>query len=371
MSRISRREAIQVIASASLATILPGASPASEQPIFTEVAPQQPGTSHGAETVPAISDTPSRPPFKVPGKKYAATINLFVHEFKRHWSKGVPYPISRLFDLFPFRLDNSATARALMKRGTITFTSDEASNDGDYVEATFDDATLAAINVAFDEHMAVLLSGDADKLHFDFTKHPVSLDLPGLAKYQVYSTQKLLRIDFTPTVVSYHLASEKQNPTQQIQIDVDLSKDDKEERHISGLVPTFAMASNLFQDLPKEGDPHIGPFKCSCCGGGGSAGALGSANNPYELWPQCIVYGKNPNWTGAVTAYFSGRTFGIIPDNFRQHYLYNKNVKCTHVTGDCGFVSQITESAPSAEFVVKNIFYSGTYTLISNWEDNP
>jgi hypothetical protein len=163
--------------------------------------------------------------FTTPGKQYATAADTLREELHSHSKAKTPYPISRIFSLFPFQVSDEMKKKALINRGSVHFDKTVVSNRGEKLEVQFYDEFLKKIIVVFPELVQAnleVLPDSALRLEFD-PDHTGQVVLYMLdPSHEIAPNQKLESITFSKKNISYLLHQEtKEN--QKIRIIVDLT----------------------------------------------------------------------------------------------------------------------------------------------------
>ena len=272
--------------------------------------------------------------FTVPGKDYAQAVNQFYVEFRDHFKHKIPYPIGRLFQLFPINIVEGGTPDLLIQRGNLAFSQASVSNTGDAIDATFGDRTLGRLSISFPASIdAKLTSPSPGTFVVDFSKAPIAVVLFDIdAKYRILTNQQLTTISFAPNLVSYEFFA-LNDPGARLKIDVDLTKSPPQpskappaQPKVASLLP-ISMGLGFFSGDPdKEFHPgYFGPFQCDCCGGySDSKTQPRSPSDPNELtlYADCMCqapdgsyrafFVNNPFWTQDGAKKAVGKTAHFI-----------------------------------------------------------
>lgn len=163
--------------------------------------------------------------FRTPGKQYATAADTFREDLYSHYKEKKPYPISRIFSLFPFQVTDENKREALIKRGNISFNGTTVSNQGPKLEVQFYDEFLKKIIVVFPQlikaQVEVLPQADV-RLEFD-PSHTGLVVLYMLdPNHEIAPNQLLESITFAKSSISYLLHQENKE-NQKVRIIVDLT----------------------------------------------------------------------------------------------------------------------------------------------------
>lgn len=183
--------------------------------------------SVSAQTTSRSAPTPgiSVKRFTTPGKQYSAAADKLREELHSHYKGKTPYPISRIFALFPFQVADEKKKQALIKRGSIQFDKAVASNRGEKLEVQFYDEFLKKIIVVFPDFVQAnleILPDNALRLEFepDHTGLVVLYMLD--PNHEIAPNQLLESITFSQKNISYLLHQENKE-NQKVRIIVDLT----------------------------------------------------------------------------------------------------------------------------------------------------
>jgi hypothetical protein len=383
MNNLTRRRMLQALSATGLTRILPPTATASPMPSEPKGGVLMSPPLQFAQASGQPRPSPPTVLLTAAGKEYADGVHAFIADFYAHYEANIAFPIARVFNLFPFQVNDSATAQALVRRGGIEFANGQVSNHGEYVEATFSDANFGDITIPFDEEVKATanISDRRVEILFPLDK-PAPIDFGTIdKKYQVARTQRLDRIVFTPTLVSYFLHS-LTDKAARLRIDIDLTMGPRTKAETDSVQVASLAPVTLYAQLVTKGDSYgfqFAGFKCPCCGNGdngGSKGDLGTQGNAYQYNAGCIRQFQNPTVGTAYNAYFPGRPFGIIdPDPDKRHWLLSKTVTLSVYTDICSQAGFNDYGVRGASFVVNWIRIrdnpDGTsYTVISNLIQN-
>lgn len=84
---------------------------------------------------------------------FADSARVFLNEFSTSLRTSRPFPIARLFQLFPLNPSNLDTSRRLVARGDLVVAAGEVKNTGPFVDATFDDDNMGLVGIFFPENL--------------------------------------------------------------------------------------------------------------------------------------------------------------------------------------------------------------------------
>ena len=291
----------------------------------------------------------------VPGKAFAISTRRFLSELKSAYLASSPYPIARAFDILPFRLIDRGVGTRLVARGNLNFSAGQVSNQGEYIEAEFNDQNLGLLTVVFDESLSAAVSQPSDsELLFDFSSKPPIILLQGANRqYQVDSNQRLLSIKLGSTSAVYRFKSGRPNSNQSLEVTVDLAKD---ERAMFGREAPIQIASLVWPPraliLLTSGNTVC---KCNCCGKDVCSPPCPDEGQPStppfaDLYADCL-------WKSGsrVTAFFRSNVLNQSSDyDATQEWKNRTIVVRERAFTNCGDSTAGSEIG-SARFVVDQI----------------
>jgi hypothetical protein len=163
--------------------------------------------------------------FRVPGAEYKGMITQFAVEFMQHYRLKTPYPISRIFEIFPSQIADRGTSKDLVNRGSLSFDRTSVSNSGEVLEVKFTDQNVGRLSVVFLGAIKAAISVRANgPFAFTFDEaHQIPVVFFNLTPdLEIGSNQLLESIAFDNRLVSYTLR-EKTDATRRLRIEVDTS----------------------------------------------------------------------------------------------------------------------------------------------------
>jgi len=362
MSEMSRRDLLTAVASLSL---IEPARQLSALTTLTTPAKGLPKYFHGDSSIALAQGTGSLRSVRVPGKDFVFSVHRFSAELSNYFHLTKDYPISRIFETLPLNPIDSRVAAQLISRGSLSFSGNQVSNNGEYVEVEFGDRTLGRMTVAFDEHVSAIVSEpDAETLAFDFRATPVTVLLTGIdPSYRVATNQRLIALQFNPKVVSYLLA-EASNPTSLTKIDVDLELSNSipppGPPAVAGIqLASLAWPPPVFTILSASNSGTV--CKCNCCGTDVCSPPCPDEGTPTarpsaDFWVECLW--RNGNLVGGSTP---GNIFGFSSadapearEYIGRTFLLRRAAICDHLPIEAPIGSK---ELPSAKIQVTQITY--------------
>jgi hypothetical protein len=295
----------------------------------------------GSQNPSAVSALPENGPrvFRSPGAEYQNTVQNFVIEFLNHFQAKQGYPISRIFQIFPFQVTDRGKAQDLISRGNVEFSGESAQNSGEKIEVKFTDQNVGKLSVVFKSEMRGKLS-NISKRSFTLTFDP-SHQVPVVfyeldPKHEMGPNQVLESIDFTPKLVSYTL-HEVGEESRKIRIEIDLTRsgvkkapETKSPRgslsHSDQLSPALvpvsltaysgqAPSSTSQDEACQDTRFQVGGIRSDCCGGHTSNGqpCPGTPGQPQQLDPHPVTYVNKSGITLYIYyAIYAGGTFDCL-----------------------------------------------------------
>jgi hypothetical protein len=164
--------------------------------------------------------------FRWSGGQYKHDVENFISEFLNYYGSKRPYPISKIFQIFPFQVTEAGRASDLIKRGDITFAGGAASNTGEGLDVEFKDQNVGRLSIVFGQKMVARITDASLKafnLQFDAPNRVPVVFYELDPAHEMGPNQRLESISFHSDLVSYTLC-ELGHETQKVRIEIDLTQ---------------------------------------------------------------------------------------------------------------------------------------------------
>lgn len=155
--------------------------------------------------------------YVIPGQIFKPQADFFVADFSEYLAsnppnviKPKPYPIDRIFDIFPIRPEGDKNKTKITKRGVISISGGNLSNNHRVpTSSSFVGDGVGQVSLALPKNVSAVTSSSNTSLSISFDATPIRVRMTDLAPKLGYKLEMLLsQLIFEPSSVRYVFKAE-------------------------------------------------------------------------------------------------------------------------------------------------------------------